>query len=151
MKWRHYLILWRQGSSRVMTSSIWWHTVELIRYSICVDNRHCAHTVSSIKKTDIMKNTGLLKRLLEKRSKNCSFEIDISFKVILKRLKCVIFKVFFKWANPGLFFVYFRCFQANNTFFTTNQCENVMSIQYTAPGFELTTQVVFVCGRRPKT
>ena len=25
--------------------------------------------------------------------------------------------VFFKWANPGLFFVYFRSFQTNNTIF----------------------------------
>ena len=31
--------------------------------------------------------------------------------------------VFFKWANPGLFFVYFRSFQTNNTIFTTNKCE----------------------------
>ena len=28
-----------------------------------------------------------------------------------------------KWATPGLFFVYFRSFQTNNTIFTTNQCE----------------------------
>ena len=28
-----------------------------------------------------------------------------------------------KWANLGLFFVYFRSFQTNNTIFTTNQCE----------------------------
>ena len=27
-----------------------------------------------------------------------------------------------KWANPGLFFLYFRSFQTNNTIFTTNQC-----------------------------
>ena len=27
------------------------------------------------------------------------------------------------WANPGLFFVYFRSFQTNNTIFTTNECE----------------------------
>ena len=30
---------------------------------------------------------------------------------------------FFKWANLGLFFVYFWSFQTNNTIFTTNQCE----------------------------
>ena len=31
---------------------------------------------------------------------------------------------FFKLANPGLFFVYFRSLQTNiNTIFTTNQCE----------------------------
>ena len=40
-----------------------------------------------------------------------------------------------KWANAGLFFVYFWSFQTNNNFFATNQCEN-MSIQYTALGFE---------------
>ena len=32
--------------------------------------------------------------------------------------------VFFKWANPGLFFVYFRLFQTNIiTIFTANKCE----------------------------
>ena len=35
--------------------------------------------------------------------------------------------VFLKWANPGLFFVYFRSFQTNNTIFTTNQCEKCPS------------------------
>ena len=40
-----------------------------------------------------------------------------------------------KWANPGLFFVYFQSFQTNITIFTTNICEK-MSIQYTVPGFE---------------
>ena len=30
---------------------------------------------------------------------------------------------FLNWANPGLFFVYFRSFQTNNTIFTTNECE----------------------------
>ena len=52
-------------------------------------------------------------------------------------LQCLIIdmKSFFKkkWANPGLFFVYFRSFQTNNTIFTTNQCEKI-SIQYTVPG-----------------
>ena len=28
-----------------------------------------------------------------------------------------------KWANPGLFFVYFGLFKTNKTIFTTNQCE----------------------------
>ena len=32
-----------------------------------------------------------------------------------------------KWANPGLFFIYFRSFQTNNTIFTTKQCEKNMS------------------------
>ena len=35
-----------------------------------------------------------------------------------------------KWANLGLFFIYVRSFQTNNTIFRTNQCEN---------GFEPTT------------
>ena len=30
--------------------------------------------------------------------------------------------LFFKWPNAGLFFVYFRSFQTNNTIFTTNKC-----------------------------
>ena len=30
-----------------------------------------------------------------------------------------------KWAIPGLFFVYFRLFQTNNTIFTTNECEKM--------------------------
>ena len=30
---------------------------------------------------------------------------------------------FFKWANPGLFFIYFWSFQTNKTIFTTIQCE----------------------------
>ena len=46
--------------------------------------------------------------------------------------------LFFKWASPGLFFVYFRSFQSNNTIFTTNICEK-MSIQYMVLGFEPTT------------
>ena len=37
--------------------------------------------------------------------------------------------------QPLTFFVYFQSFQANNTIFTTNQCEK-MTIQYTALGFE---------------
>ena len=38
------------------------------------------------------------------------------------------FEVFLKkWANPGLFFIYFRSFQTNNTIFTTNQCEKCPS------------------------
>ena len=32
-----------------------------------------------------------------------------------------------KWANPGLFFVYFRSFQTNITIFTTNICEKCPS------------------------
>ena len=43
-----------------------------------------------------------------------------------------------KWANPSLFFVYFRSFQTSITIFTTNICEK-MSIQYMVLGFEPTT------------
>ena len=54
-------------------------------------------------------------------------------------LKQIRWKLFFKkWANPGLFFVYFWSFQTNITIFTTNICEK-MSIQYTVLGFEPTT------------
>ena len=38
----------------------------------------------------------------------------------------------FKWAIPGLFFIYFRLFKQ-----TTNICDK-MSILYTVLGFELT-------------
>ena len=38
------------------------------------------------------------------------------------------FFFFFKWANPGLFFVYFHSFQTNIV--------TILSIQYTVPGFE---------------
>ena len=40
---------------------------------------------------------------------------------------CAIF-IFFKLANPGLFFVYFWSFQTNNTIFTTNQCEKCPNV-----------------------
>ena len=39
-------------------------------------------------------------------------------------------KYFFKWANPGLFLVYFRSFQTNIiTNFTTNICEKMSIIR----------------------
>ena len=51
-----------------------------------------------------------------------------------------VFLIIFKnWANPGLFFVYFRSFQTNNTILQQMNVKNVMSIQYPAPGFEPTT------------
>ena len=34
-------------------------------------------------------------------------------------------KLFFQWANPGLFFIYFQAFQTNNTIIATNQCEKM--------------------------
>ena len=48
-------------------------------------------------------------------------------------------ELFLKWANPGLFFVYFRSFQTNNTILQQMNVKNVMSIQYPAPGFKPTT------------
>ena len=52
----------------------------------------------------------------------------------------MLYKLFLKkWANPSLFFVYFRSFQTNMiTIFATNICKK-MSIQYTVPGFKPTT------------
>ena len=35
--------------------------------------------------------------------------------------KPLFIKRFFKWANPGLFFIYFRSFHIKNTIFTPNQ------------------------------
>ena len=54
------------------------------------------------------------------------------------KIRAYIFKGrrMFQWANPGLFFIYFRSFQTNNTILTTT---NVMSIRYTVQGFEPTT------------
>ena len=52
--------------------------------------------------------------------------------------------VFSKWVNRGLFFVYFRSFQANIIrVFTTHICEE-MSIHITVPGFEPTTFIMWV-------
>ena len=48
-------------------------------------------------------------------------------------------RVFFKKnrANPGFFFIYFRLFKQTLQF--SQQINVKMSIQYPAPGFELTT------------
>ena len=45
---------------------------------------------------------------------------------------------FLKMGHPRPLFHLFSSFQTNITIFTTNICEK-MSIQYTVPGFELTT------------
>ena len=37
---------------------------------------------------------------------------------------------FFKWTNPGLFYIYFRSFQKNRIFYIKCNVKNVMSIQY---------------------
>ena len=53
-------------------------------------------------------------------------------------LWCISFSK--KWANPDFFFIYFWFFQTNIiTIFTYNKYMWKMSIQYTVPGFELTT------------
>ena len=44
----------------------------------------------------------------------------LNFPIIL--LISIFFK---KWANHGLFFVYFQSFQTNNTIFITNQCQKL--------------------------
>ena len=41
--------------------------------------------------------------------------------------------------QPGVFSIYCWPFQTNNTMFTTNKCEKVKSIQYTALGFKTST------------
>ena len=41
------------------------------------------------------------------------------------RVKIKNMDIVFKWANPGVFLVYFRSFQTKNTIFTTNQCEKM--------------------------
>ena len=69
-------------------------------------------------------------------------EPDISF--------CKLHQMyFFKWAIPGLFFVYFWSFQTSIAIFTTYQCEN-MSIQYHVLGSKPTsswTRVVSITTR----
>ena len=46
--------------------------------------------------------------------------------------------VFFKMGQTQPLFIYFRSLQTHIAISTTNKCE-IMSIQYTVPGFELTT------------
>ena len=49
-------------------------------------------------------------------------------------------KLFLKWANPGLFFVFiFGLFKQKIQFLQQVNVKNVMTIQYTALGFEPTT------------
>ena len=45
---------------------------------------------------------------------------------------------FKKWANPVLFFIYFRLFRTHYKFYNKYVCEK-MSIHFTVPRFELTT------------
>ena len=49
----------------------------------------------------------------------------------------IIFSVCFKnWAIPGLFFIYFRLFKKYYNSYNKYMCKNVITIQYTLPGFE---------------
>ena len=53
--------------------------------------------------------------------------------------QCIFLSFLKNWANPGLFFVYFRSFQTNITILQQIYVKIVqMSIQYMAPGFEPT-------------
>ena len=54
-----------------------------------------------------------------------------------------VYLVFLNWTNPGLFFIYFRLFKhVSLTFLQQINVNNVMSIQYPVPGFELTTFIM---------
>ena len=53
-------------------------------------------------------------------------KIDKSEANLEKTLFSTLLVFFKKWANPGLFFVYFQSLQTNNTILTTNQCEKML-------------------------
>ena len=67
-----------------------------------------------------------------------SFSTHVSF-LMQSKNKMFFFKK--KWANPGLFFVYFRPLSNKHyyNFYNRSTGKNVMSIQCMAPGFEPTT------------
>ena len=73
-----------------------------------------------------------------------------------------LFGIYLRWANPGLFFVYFWSFQTNNTIFTSNQykkcpssiqnwdykprpLEHESSPITTRPGLPPTVAIVNIC------
>ena len=60
----------------------------------------------------------LLLRLLKIYPNPFSFQYTLRLSLYLDHT--IFFK---KWTDKGLFFVYFRSFETNNTIFTTNQCE----------------------------
>ena len=71
-----------------------------------------------------------LKRIGPKRHGSFECKLCTAKNIIVWRLINVwrpLYCFFKKWANPGLFFIYFRSFQTNNTTFTTNQCEKCPS------------------------
>ena len=82
--------------------------------------------------------TYLLRHL--SRLKFCQKRWELFFAAFAAKLSkhLVLVNLFKKWAESGLFFIYFRSFQTHITIFATNKCEK-MAIQYTGPGFELTT------------
>ena len=67
----------------------------------------------------------------------CNFCFPLCYRY-LKQSIASIPKSFLKGSTLVSFSFIFGLFQTNNTFFTTNQRENI-SIQYTAQGFEPTT------------
>ena len=71
----------------------------------------------------------------QKRKKN---EVERDHPIEQETIVPLPLEVFFKWAIVGLFFIYFQCFSSNQHIFY-NKFMWKMSIQYTVPGFELTT------------
>ena len=98
--------------------------------------------------------TSTTSRLIEMSKPFKAFDKWPSF----EKLKCknvsFLFNntLFFKWANPGLFFVYFRSFQTNiKTILQQINVKNVKSIQYTAPGFKPTTSWTWIISHNHST
>ena len=49
---------------------------------------------------------------------NCPFELANNFQLTKNNLECFISNIFLKkWANPGLFFIYFRLFKEHYKFY----------------------------------
>ena len=70
------------------------------------------------------------------QSKNYTHSLHLTHRLRLKH--CINTTLFFyKWANPGLFFIYFWSFQKTIQFL--QQMYIKISIQYTVPRFEPTT------------
>ena len=80
-----------------------------------------------------------IKLIFYKLNKNCKKESRMEKHWIFCFNICQFFRLFWnKWANPGLFFIYFRLF--NHTLQSLKQCfmwKNVF--KYMVPGFKLTT------------
>ena len=65
--------------------------------------------------------------LIDKFTWNRFAHWQIYLEQMLHQCRFISCLYFFKWAIPGLFFVYFRSFQTNFTIFTTNKCEKCPS------------------------